>query len=154
MPTQQVTKTTIRRCPDTKEYIVKAYTADGRYPAADYYTDDKDDAEATAALMTAGAIPAIPTPNNGATVISATYLPTEGHHVTICRYLGQYVVWTYLMPSGSCECGRYFDRYEDALATYLDKLAELNLVAARGTLIDELGQLGKRDDGPELEDRS
>ena len=34
------------------EYICKAYDANGtRYPAADYYTDDKDDAQQTKAAM-------------------------------------------------------------------------------------------------------
>lgn len=33
------------------EYIVKAYTAKGRYPDADYYTNDKADAVATADAM-------------------------------------------------------------------------------------------------------
>ncbi len=52
MTNQQVIKTQIVKDTDTGEYQVKAYTTDGRYTAADYFTDDKADAKDTAERMT------------------------------------------------------------------------------------------------------
>lgn len=47
----RIVRTTITR--KDGEYVVKAYGEDGkRYPAADYFTDDKADAESTARAMT------------------------------------------------------------------------------------------------------
>jgi len=40
-----------RRKNEFGEWIVRAYTEAGRRPEADYFTDDKDDANATAAFM-------------------------------------------------------------------------------------------------------
>lgn len=33
------------------EWVVRAYVGDDRYPAADYYTDDRSDAQQTARAM-------------------------------------------------------------------------------------------------------
>jgi hypothetical protein len=47
--------TVARRRNEYGEYVVRAYNAAGmRLPDADYYTDCKDDAESTAALMARG----------------------------------------------------------------------------------------------------
>ena len=45
-----IARTTIRK--QDGEYVVKAYDANGkRMPEADYFTDDKTDAEQTAKVM-------------------------------------------------------------------------------------------------------
>ncbi len=47
---RKVTRTTIRKVDG--EYIVRAYDQHGkRWPEADYFTNDKTDAQQTAALM-------------------------------------------------------------------------------------------------------
>jgi hypothetical protein len=50
---QVITKVTLRkRRNDCGEYVVRAYTADGRlYPAGYYFTDNWDDAVETARAM-------------------------------------------------------------------------------------------------------
>ena len=47
-----VVEAKITRDPDTDEFVVKAYTPMGRRPEADYFTDDRDDAESTRWAMT------------------------------------------------------------------------------------------------------
>ena len=51
----KIIRTKIVRSRETREWIVRAYTERGWYPAADYYTDDKKDAEDTARHMVSNA---------------------------------------------------------------------------------------------------
>lgn len=56
-----VTKVTLRkRRNEYREFVIRAYTADGkRYPDGDYHTDQWDDAESTYhAMLAALAVPA------------------------------------------------------------------------------------------------
>ncbi len=49
----QIIKTKITFDKDADEYCVQAFTAKGRYSAADYFTQDREDAVNTALTMTA-----------------------------------------------------------------------------------------------------
>ena len=51
MKTPKITKVTIRKTGWANEWVVQTYTNEGRYPAADYFTDDKKDAQDTAETM-------------------------------------------------------------------------------------------------------
>jgi hypothetical protein len=61
MPQQTIARTKIStRRNQFGEYVVKAYDSNGsRMPDHDYYTNDKSDAIATAAMMTAGRVEAV-----------------------------------------------------------------------------------------------
>ena len=48
---QQIIRTTISKLHATGEWIVRAYTAEGRYPRGDYYATDRQDARSTANAM-------------------------------------------------------------------------------------------------------
>lgn len=48
---QKITKTKIVYNRDFDEYVVKAYTDSGRYRSGDYFTNNKEDAKATARAM-------------------------------------------------------------------------------------------------------
>lgn len=48
---QKLVKCVVVRNAEWDEYIVKAYTAEGRYPAADYHTSDVEDAHDTRDAM-------------------------------------------------------------------------------------------------------
>jgi len=57
---ERIVNTRIVTDDDTGEFVVKAYTESGRLPIADYYTDDRDDAEETARAMVRGAVEPLP----------------------------------------------------------------------------------------------